>query len=196
MTWMEVYDLEAGTSAPVADPTNEGGWGRLYPFTKLADGRVVVTGPLEITEPCGPFFPRPSGGIIGGSSERAFTRDHTLVFDPSSGMVRPGPLVPPTRYAYVPLDGDRALISRQEKAFDSCEVDAKRVDYAWLGIVDFGSGTVLGSPNPLTGEGGLGIEPEAVYMSGVRLPDGRVAVVEAPGLVPGSSRVDILTIAP
>lgn len=197
LAWVEVYDLATGTSTPVEGPGAEDdwGWGSMYPFTRLADGPVVLPGGATYTEPCG-FFPRPSGGIVGGLSERAFTRDQPYVLDPATGSVRAGPLIPPTQYAYVPLDGDRALISRHEKAFASCDVDSTRVNYAWLGIVDFGSGTVLGSPNPLTGEGELDVRPEAVYMSGVRLPDGRVAVIEAPGLTPGPSRVDVLTIGP
>jgi hypothetical protein len=196
VTWVEVYDLETGVSTAIEDPEEDWGWGPMWPYAQLADGQVVLPGPAEIEEPC-PFFPEPRGGIIGGGSGREIVREHTYVLDPATLTIRPGPLVRPPAYAYVPLDGQRALFSRQERAYESCDVEETVVRYPWLGIVDFGSGTILGSPNALTGEGTLDIRPEAVYSNGVLLPDGRVALIDVSSELPvPTRRIDILSIEP
>jgi hypothetical protein len=193
-TTVEAYDLHTGMPTAVDEIRMSPGWGPLWPHVALLDdGRVVISGRIDIEEPCG-ALPAPSGSPAGFPSIHAIVRLRTHVFDPGTGRLREGPLVPSSWPGLVPIGGDRVLLSSEQRAYASCALDAEAVVFPWLGIVDFGLDTIFESRNPVTGAGTIDAAPDVVYAGGVRLADGRVAVIEASRETPQPFRIDVLTI--
>lgn len=174
-----IYDPATGESS-VVGTINPGRSLTAGPAVRLGDGRVLIPGGAIPDPPCGVY--------------RNY-RQATFIFDPDDDKLVAGPELPHFVGNAVALDDGRVIVFGNRLVDpEGCRGGIDPYPDPWLGVVDPSHGVVYESTDPLTGAGTLALKIERPYEAGVRLPDGRVALIASESEDPGPNAVDILTI--
>jgi hypothetical protein len=193
---VEVFDLAAGSSKVVGSLKP----GRLpfsFPAVNLDDGRIVISEATTSEFPCGipSFVP---GQPVHPEDIRRIFQQPTTVFDPATDRVSAGPTLPHSFGGnLVSLAHGRALAFGAYQVFPAdCVSKPDPEAYPWLGIADVGRNTVFETYNPMTDIASLDVAVSRAYGAGLRLPDGRVALIADDPLSGEKNAIDIVAVGP